>query len=77
MHLFPLRIGFVSRLAGVPDEGDVQLDLDALAPERQKEVVAFVQSVLDKRETVGEKVTSTSLKIAFMGSCIWVHLHML
>ncbi len=43
-------------------QGDVQLDLDALPPEQQKELVAFVKNVLDARsETVLETCSHTAL----------------
>ena len=66
VHTSPLnlscRINFVSRHVEVAGQGDVQLDLDALPPEQQKELVVFVKTVLDARsETVLETFSYTAL----------------
>jgi hypothetical protein len=50
---------FVNRyVPEVAGEGDVQLDLDVLPPERQKEFAALLQAVLAARATVLETFCS-------------------
>ena len=67
VHTSPLnltcRIGFVSpHVLQAEGQGDVQLDLDALPAEQQKELVAFVKTVLGARsETVLETFSHTAL----------------
>ncbi len=40
----------MGRLVKVPTDGDVDFDLDELYPGHQKELAAFVQSVLEARQ---------------------------
>jgi hypothetical protein len=54
---------FVNRyVPEVAGEGDVQLDLDVLPPERQKEFAALLQAVLAARATVLETFCSPLTK---------------